>query len=208
MVSEFKPQMTSALLKGLNVYLIGMMGVGKTTIGQVLATQLGYQFFDTDAVVEQVAGKAIGQIFADEGEASFRQLETAVLGQLAGYTRKVIATGGGIVLRSDNWQFLQYGLVIWLDAAPELILHRLQTDTTRPLLQGEDLGARIHDLITQRQELYRQADLTITIADPETPEQISDRILSAITEECEKKLAIDAQIQELNSKMPYQIEKI
>jgi shikimate kinase len=197
----------SQLLKGLNVYLIGMMGAGKTTIGQVLATRLGYQFFDTDAVVEQVAGQAIGQIFAAAGEASFRQWETAVLGQLAGYTRKVIATGGGIVLRSDNWQFLRYGLVIWLDAAPELIVQRLQADTTRPLLQGEDLRTRLDDLLAQRQALYRQADLTITITATATPEQICDRMVSAIAEACQKKLVTDAQIQELNSKMPYQVEE-
>ena len=198
---------TSALLKGLNVYLIGMMGVGKTTIGPLLATQLGYQFFDTDAVVEQVSGQAIGQIFAESGEASFRELETAVLGQLASYTRKVIATGGGIVLRSDNWQFLRYGLVIWLDAAPALILQRLQSDTTRPLLQDADLPARIDQLLNQRQQLYSHADVRIAIAATDTPAQLSDRILSAITKECQKKLASDAQIQELNSKMPYQIKE-
>jgi shikimate kinase len=199
-------QLTSKLLKGLNVYLIGMMGAGKTTIGQVLATQLGYQFFDTDAVVEQVAGQPIAQIFADPGESHFRDLETAVLGQLAGHTSKVIATGGGIVLKPNNWQFLRYGIVVWLDVPLALIQQRLQADTTRPLLQA-DGATRLATLMSQRQALYRQADLTIATTAADVPQSISDRIVSAIAEECQKKLAANAQIQALNSKMPYQVQE-
>jgi shikimate kinase len=195
------------LLKGVNIYLIGMMGVGKTTIGQVLAPQLDYQFFDTDAVIEQVAGQSIAEIFATQGEAEFRQLETAVLGQLAGHTRKVIATGGGIVLRPENWQFLRYGIVVWLDAARELMQQRLQADTTRPLLQTDDLPTRLETLITQRQALYQQADLHITVAATESPAQICNRLVAALAQACQKKLAMDAQIQEMNSKMPYQVEE-
>ena len=198
-------QTTSDLLKGLNIYLIGMMGVGKTTIGQVLASQLGYQFFDTDVVVEQSAGQTIAQIFSAVGEAQFRQWETAALGQLASHTRKVIATGGGIVLQPHNWQHLRYGLVVWLNAPLDLLQQRLQADTTRPLLQGEDLALRLERLMAQRQALYRQADVHVPIAAAETPEQIGERVLAAIAQKCQEKLAMNAQIQELNSKMPYQI---
>ncbi|MEN9222156.1 MAG: shikimate kinase, partial [Thermostichus sp. BF3_bins_97] len=123
-------------LQGVNIYLIGMMASGKSTLGAELAAQLGCQFFDTDVLVEQVAGCPIPQIFADQGEAAFRDLETQVLAQLSSYTRLVIATGGGIVLRPQNWSYLHHGLTLWLDVAPALIWERLCKDPgQRPLLQ-------------------------------------------------------------------------
>jgi shikimate kinase len=200
-------ELVNHLLKGVNIYLIGMMGAGKTTIGQLLASQLDYQFFDTDAVIEQVAQQPITQIFAEQGEAEFRQTESAVLGQLSGYARKVIATGGGIVLRPENWQFLRYGIIVWLDPSLAQLEQRLQADTTRPILQGGDLRYKLDRLMADRQALYAQADLQISIADHETPEAITDRVMSAIAHECQKKLETDAQIQALNSKMPYQIQE-
>ena len=100
------------LLKGTSVFLIGMMGVGKTTVGNLLATELGYRFFDTDDLIEKVAGKTIKEIFADDGEESFRELEGLVLSDLSAYTKLVVATGGGIVLRQMNWSYLRHGLVI------------------------------------------------------------------------------------------------
>ena len=102
----------SNLLKGVNIYLIGMMGVGKTTVAQILAQRLGYRFFDTDTLLEQVAGRTINEIFASEGEAAFRELETKILAELSAYTKIAIATGGGIVLRQQNWSYLHHGLIV------------------------------------------------------------------------------------------------
>ncbi len=129
-----------AQLQGLNLYLVGMMGAGKSTVGQVLAQQLGYQFFDTDAVIEQATGQAIATLFAELGEPGFREMERRVLGELAAYTRLVVATGGGIVTQPENWGILRQGVVVWLDVPITELHRRLQTDTTRPLLQTGELG--------------------------------------------------------------------
>jgi shikimate kinase len=169
-----------SLLQGVNLYLIGMMGVGKTTVGRLLAKQLGYGFVDTDDVIAQAAGKSINQIFGEQGEAVFRQLESDVLSQVCAFTKLTIATGGGIVLRRENWSYLHHGLIVWLDAPAELIYSRLAEDTTRPLLQDADPQEKLRSLLKQRQSLYAQADIRIAIAEGETPEQIAKRILEAI----------------------------
>ena len=149
-------------LEGLNVYLVGMMGTGKSAVGSPLAAALGYRFIDADAVLEQSAGCSIPDLFAREGEAGFRQLETAVLGQISGWHSLVVATGGGAVTRPKNWGHLQQGVVVWLDAPAELLLQRLQADPTpRPLLQTSDPAARLEALLAERRPLYAQAELTI-----------------------------------------------
>lgn len=171
----------NSLLKGVNLYLVGMMGAGKTTVGRELATQLGYGFVDTDAVIVQVAkGESINQLFAKEGEAAFRQLESKVLAEVAAYTKLAIATGGGIVLRRENWSYLHHGLIVWLDVPVELLYTRLADDTTRPLLQDNDLLGKLRSLLEQRQPLYAQADLKITVSDAETPQQVAMRVLEEI----------------------------
>jgi shikimate kinase len=168
------------LLKGLNIFLVGIMGVGKTTVGKLIAKEFGYRFFDTDALVEKVAGKTIKEMFATEGEASFRQLESQVLAEVSACTRSSIATGGGIVLQQMNWSYLQQGLVVWLDAPVEVIVERLQKDTTRPLLQADDPGAQLEKLSAARQHLYQQADLHIPVGANDTPEQIAARVIAEI----------------------------
>ncbi|MEY3750561.1 MAG: hypothetical protein RLZZ186_980, partial [Cyanobacteriota bacterium] len=109
-------------LEGLNLYLVGMMGSGKSTAGRHLAEQLGYRFLDADTSIEQVAGCSIPDIFAREGEAGFRQLESAVLNQIASWHSLVVATGGGVVTRPENWGQMHQGVVIWLDAPQDLLL--------------------------------------------------------------------------------------
>ncbi len=168
------------LLKGINVFVVGMMGAGKTTVGRLLAHQLGYGFCDTDAVIEQVARKTINQIFADDGEDAFRQLESQVLAQVSAETRLTIATGGGIVMRRFNWSYLRHGLVVWLDAPVEVLIARLGNDTTRPLLQEANPAQVLQRLVDQRRSLYAQADLHIPISAEDTAEQIASRILAEI----------------------------
>lgn len=167
-------------LKGTSVFLIGMMGAGKTTVGDLLATELGYRFFDTDSLIEKVAGKTITQIFADEGEESFRELEGLVLSDLSAYTKLVVATGGGIVLRQMNWSYLRHGLIIWLDVSVEVLVERLQNDTTRPLLQNPNPASALQKLLNQRGNLYAQADLQIQISANDTPEEITARVIAEI----------------------------
>ncbi|KZL49052.1 shikimate kinase [Nodularia spumigena] len=170
----------SSLLQGVNLYLIGMMGAGKTTVGQLLAKHLGYGFLDTDSVITQSAGRSINELFAEEGEAAFRQLESDVLAQVCAYTRLTIATGGGIILRTENWSYLHHGLVVWLDVPVELLYTRLAEDTTRPLLQDADPQGKLRSLLEQRTPLYSQADLKITVREEETPEDIANRVIEEI----------------------------
>lgn len=167
-------------LQGLNVFLIGMMGAGKTTVGALLASQLGYYFFDTDVLIEKVAGKTINEIFAQDGEDNFRELESRVLSELSAHTKLTIATGGGIVLRRFNWSYLHHGLIVWLDAPVELLVNRLQNDKTRPLLQKHNPAQELQKLLDQRQSLYAEADLRIPVKANDTSEQITSRIISAI----------------------------
>jgi shikimate kinase len=174
--------MTSLIdrLKGLNLYLIGMMGAGKTTIGQQLAAALSYQFFDTDSVVEQATGQSVSDLFATVGEPAFRQLETQALAELTTYRRLVVATGGGVVLNQSNWSYLQQGVIIWLDVPVATLFDRLKSDTPRPLLQTPDPMAKLQSILEARQPLYQQADLQIAITPEESPEAIASRILTDI----------------------------
>ena len=167
-------------LEGLNLYLVGMMGSGKSSAGRHLAELLGYRFLDADTSLEQVAGRSIPEIFASEGEAGFRDLEAAVLNQIAGWHSLVVATGGGVVTRAENWGQMRQGVVIWLDAPEELLLQRLAADPTpRPLMAAEDPGARLRALLAERRPLYAQADLHI-VQDGRPPEQVAAQVLEAL----------------------------
>jgi shikimate kinase len=167
-------------LQNLNVYLIGMMGCGKSTTGKLLAQQLGYQFFDTDDLITQATGLTVSQIFAESGEAEFRKIETQILRELSAYTRLVVATGGGIVLERMNWSHMQQGLVIWLEVEPETLLDRLKEDTTRPLLQNADPQQTLKTLLAQRNHLYAQADIKVPVEAQDVPAAIVATILSEI----------------------------
>jgi shikimate kinase len=167
-------------LEGLNLYLVGMMGSGKSTAGRHLAELLGYRFLDADTSIEQVAGRSIPELFASEGESGFRALEAAVLNQIASWHSLVVATGGGVVTRPENWGQLQQGVVIWLDAPDALLLERLSSDPTpRPLLQAEDPAARLAALLAERKPLYAQADLHI-VQDGRPADQVAAQILETL----------------------------
>ena len=161
-----------------------MMGAGKSTVGKQLAQQLGYRFVDTDTVIEETTGQRISQIFADQGEASFRDLETQVLNQVSTYPRLVVATGGGIVLKPINWSYLQYGAVVWLDVSIDCLVARLTGDTNRPLLstteQVADLRTKLQDLLAQRHDRYAQADIQISQTVEEPPDAIATHIVTAL----------------------------
>jgi len=169
------------MLNGTNIFLIGMMGAGKSTIGKLLAHKANYNFVDTDPLIEQCAGKSITEIFADDGEDTFRDLEQQVLSQLSAYTRLVVATGGGIVLRSLNWSHLHDGIVVWIDVPVEILYDSLKNESEhRPLLQTEDPLQRLNDLYEQRRDRYAQADISIMVNADETPTEVCDRLLDMI----------------------------
>ena len=167
-------------LKGLNLYLVGMMGAGKSAVGRPLARALGYRFIDADTSLAQAAGCPIPEIFAEAGEEGFRALESAVLDQLAGWHSLVVATGGGVVTRPVNWGHLHQGVVIWLDAPEAVLLARLEADPTpRPLLADADPAGRLSQLLAERRPLYAQADLHI-LQGMESPEGVAARVLEAL----------------------------
>ena len=165
-------------LKGRNLYLIGMMGCGKSATGNPLAKQIGYGFVDADSVVEKVAGKSIQQIFAEDGEENFRLLESQVLISIGQRHSLVVATGGGVVMRSQNWGVLHQGIVIWLDVDRTRLINRLRSDKSqRPLLNMKNAESELDALLQLRQSFYSEADLRISVRD-ETPEDITHKIIS------------------------------
>ena len=167
-------------LAGRSLYLVGMMGSGKTSTGRPLAERLGYGFVDADAVIEQAAGCSIPDIFDRDGEAGFRSLESQVLSAISQRHSLVVATGGGVVTQPENWGMLHSGIVIWLDVVPDQLLQRLNADSTvRPLLQTADPEAALNALLKERRPLYAEADLTVVIND-ETPEAVADGILQLV----------------------------
>ncbi|MEM7067068.1 MAG: shikimate kinase [Cyanobacteria bacterium P01_B01_bin.77] len=172
--------MTAAFLKGTNLYLVGMMGSGKSTLGKYLARTLNYRFIDTDDVIVKAAGQSINDIFSEQGEAAFRDLETQVLAQVAPYTHTVIATGGGMVVKQENWSHLQSGLVVWIDVSIDELLVRLRRDQSRPLLKSGDLRQKLTTLLEQRQPRYAQADVTVTYQSGEQVGAIAKRTLDTL----------------------------
>ncbi len=141
------------------VILIGFMGCGKSTIGRKLAGMLGYPFLDTDTLIEEYCGKQIPAIFAEDGEAAFRQAETEVLCRLKEEAGNcVIATGGGMPLKEENVRYMrEIGTVFFLEAEIETILERLKHDTQRPLASGEDREQRLRRLYAERLPVYKAA---------------------------------------------------
>ena len=146
-----------------NLALIGFMGTGKSSVGRALATQLRFEFVDTDELIERRGGRTITQIFAKEGEAGFRALERAlVMDEMPGWRKKVIATGGGLAANEANLKSLkQHALVVCLWASPALIWERVRKQSHRPLLQSPDPLAKIRGLLDERGPFYRQADVLV-----------------------------------------------
>lgn len=174
------PHPLRSRLGGRNLYLVGMLGSGKSSSGRPLAQQLGYGFVDADPVIEQLAGRPIPQIFNEDGEDGFRAIEAQVLQAIGQRHSLVVATGGGVVTQRENWGLLHSGIVIWLDVVQEQLLKRLQADSTvRPLLQTEDPALALSQLLAERQPLYAEADLTVVIND-ETPDTVADGILQLL----------------------------
>src|SRR3990170_5346162 len=146
----------------VNIILTGFMGSGKTEVGKRLAKRLGYTFIDTDLLIEEKTGKSISEIFSRDGELFFRDIETLILKELTGINKYVISTGGGIVTREENILHLRkIGFIIWLKASPETIFKRVNTETHRPLLKVDNPLEQIKKLMSQREQSYSEADLTI-----------------------------------------------
>jgi len=146
-----------------SIVLIGMMGVGKSSIGRRLGARLGIAFVDADAEIERAAGMSIADIFARHGEESFRSGEARVIARLLSTGPQVLATGGGAVMNSATRALIQArGVSIWLSAEFELLLRRIsKRKAERPMLQTADPAATLRELLAAREPVYARADLTV-----------------------------------------------
>jgi shikimate kinase len=146
-----------------NIFLVGLMGAGKTTVGRLLAKTLDKTFYDSDHEIERRTGVNIPLIFELEGEAGFRKREAQTIAELANLQDVVLATGGGAVLLAENRQMLaSHGRVIYLRASVDELCHRTRGDRNRPLLQTANPRDRLQALYTQRDPLYQEvADMVV-----------------------------------------------
>jgi shikimate kinase len=146
-----------------NIYLVGLMGAGKTTIGRSLAKHLDLDFIDTDREIEARTGVSIPTVFEIEGEDGFRKREAQVIADLSRLSGRVVATGGGVVLRPENRASLRAsGFVVYLNVPPYTLWERTRHDRNRPLLQVDDPLLKLKELYSQRDPLYREvADLVV-----------------------------------------------
>jgi shikimate kinase len=164
------------------LFLIGYRGTGKSTVGRLVAAALDWDFADADTALEQATGRTVAELYATEGEAGFRDRESAVLAEYARHTRLVLATGGGVVLRPANRAMLRSsGYVAWLTAPPEAIWHRLQADPTtatrRPALTTGGFD-EVVTLLAVREPLYREVADGVFPTEDRSPEQVAAAILA------------------------------
>jgi shikimate kinase len=147
-----------------NITLVGFMGVGKSTVGHLVAAQLGFELVDTDKVIERKTGRRITDIFATDGEPAFRQMERALVLELESARRTVISTGGGLVVDPANLASLKtHSLLACLWASPQVIYERVRHQSHRPLLQTPDPLAKIREMLAARAPFYKQADLLVGV---------------------------------------------
>jgi shikimate kinase len=165
--------------------LIGYRATGKTTLAELLARRLGWEWVDADVEIERRAGKSIAQIFAEDGEPAFRDLEAQVIADLCRRDRLVLAAGGGAPMREENRLTIrQSGKVVWLTARPETILKRMSGDAAtaerRPSLTGHAPLEEIVQLLARREPMYREtADFTVD-TENRTPQELTAEILDRL----------------------------
>lgn len=146
----------------VNLALVGFMGTGKTSAGRLVAEHLHFTFLDTDELIQSRTGRTIAEIFATNGESTFRALERDVVSELASRQRTVISTGGGLPANPENLASLKtHALVVWLCASEEKIWERVRNQSHRPLLHDPDPQRKIHELLAARKPFYSQADVLI-----------------------------------------------
>jgi shikimate kinase len=165
-----------------SLVLVGYRGTGKSTVGRILAERLGLAFADADVELEALAGRPIPAIFAEQGEAAFRDWEERVLSDLCTRRGAVLATGGGVVLRERNRSLIRsFGFVVWLTADPEVLAARLRADprglANRPSLTAEGTLGEIARVLGERTHLYRAVAHAIVDTNQRTPAQTAEAIL-------------------------------
>ncbi len=164
-----------------NLYLVGMMGSGKSVTGKRLALFLNYSFVDLDEKLEKRAGKSINEIFEKDGEVFFREQETAVLNEVASGDRVVVATGGGCILRPGNLERMKAtGQVCYLETSLECLWERVKNKKDRPLLRGQDPRAKLEAIFSERRALYEKAADFQVPTDGQTAEAVAKKIMEVL----------------------------
>ncbi|MBN3040219.1 MAG: shikimate kinase [Candidatus Omnitrophica bacterium] len=160
-----------------NIYLVGFMGTGKTTVGVILAKRLKLEFIEMDSLIEQRQGKSICQIFADLGEEAFRQMENQLLNEISKKSNLVVSCGGGLICDPANSRILKgSGVTFCLKASASLIYQRTKNQTQRPLLKVDNPMKKIEELLAERKPFYESADFIID-TDTMLPEQVAEKII-------------------------------
>ncbi|WP_413854141.1 shikimate kinase [Candidatus Ruminimicrobium bovinum] len=164
-----------------NIVLIGFMGVGKTTTGQLISEKLSVAFFDTDKIIEQTTDMSVSELFEKLGEKEFRKYETEVVNLLSNAEGCVISCGGGIVLNKKNIDLLsKNGIIIYLKASIDTIVKRISSDKTRPIIAAmENPKKEIELLFNKRKNFYENNNFSLDV-DSLTPDEISDKIINAV----------------------------
>ena len=176
MAVQSTPKTLKEKLGGRNIFLIGMMGSGKSQTGPVLAKMINYAFVDTDDVIEKASKQSISSIFEKDGENVFRDVEKKVLKEISQHHSLVIATGGGLVTLPENWGILHQGIVIWLDLDLKRSIKRLESDKKkRPLLIGDDLAENFSQIYESRKPMYLESDLRIEVED-QSPYEVATMV--------------------------------
>jgi len=166
-----------------NIYLVGLMGAGKTTIGRSLAKRLGLSFIDTDKEIESRTGVTIPTIFEIEGEDGFRKRESQIIAEMATRTSMVVATGGGGVLRPENRANMRSsGFVIYLNVPPQTLWERTRHDRNRPLLQVADPLLKLTQLFDLRDPLYREVANLVVDGSRMSAQGVLQFLLKEVTE--------------------------
>jgi len=169
------------MLKHNNLFLVGPMGAGKTTIGRFLAENLNLEFVDLDAEIEDRCGANIPWIFDVEGEDGFRKRESKMLGEVASRNGVLLATGGGAVLSENNRKILkQRGYVVYLSASVGQLLERTAHDRNRPLLQVDNPREIIEKLISDRDPLYKEVADLVVVTEKRKPQLVAEDIVAAV----------------------------
>ena len=180
MAVQSTPKTLKEKLGGRNIFLIGMMGSGKSQTGPVLAKMINYAFVDTDDVIEKASKQSISSIFEKDGEKVFRDVEKKVLKEISQHHSLVIATGGGLVTLPENWGILHQGIVIWLDLDLKRSIQRLESDNKkRPLLIGDDLAENFRQIYESRKLIYLESDLRIEVED-QSPYELATMIAARL----------------------------
>ncbi len=163
-----------------NIYLVGFMGTGKTSVGKEVSRRLKRQFVDLDALIEHKQNRHIAEIFARDGEVAFRKIEKDVLKETSGQNNLIVACGGGIVIDPDNIRVMkESGIMLCLSASVEAILERTRRNADRPLLNVPDPAGKIRQLLKDRAVCYSQADKTFDTTSLSV-KQVADEIIRLI----------------------------